>query len=208
MKVVDARWVAGVAMLSAIAYAISILRLNAPYPILPFLSFDFSEVADLLAYMFFGLKGGLVATFAHWMALNMGTPFHRLVGPTMKLLAVVLMMVGIEAFRRVMKRRAAHLDVLGGIVFRVGGMAMATFVLYYALFPEVYLPFAQAQLSRLGFTFEEPIALVSVMVAFNALFNLIHVPLSYVPATAIEKAVIRVVPYIRRRETMREVRGG
>jgi len=194
VKRLSTQWIAGVAVLAALAYALSILRARFSYPLLPFLSFDFAEIPDILAYLLFGLYGGLLATVAHWIALNFGLPFHALVGPTMKLIAVLTTILGLEAALRLGGRHSLVNGLALSLVSRTAVMAAATFLLYYYLFPEVYLPFSRRTLGSVGIAVEGDLMLATVMVIFTSIFNMIHVFVSVIPAYAIYKRVIKVFP--------------
>ncbi|MEM0381512.1 MAG: hypothetical protein QW059_05660 [Nitrososphaerota archaeon] len=193
---VNTKWVAGVATLAALAYALSLMRLHIRFPLLPFLSFDFSEIPDILAYLLFGLSGGLVAAIAHWIALNFGTPFHQLVGPTMKLLAVLTTIAGLEIASRIKGGSTALNGVSLSLLLRTVIMAAATFILYYYLFPSVYLPFSRKVLGGIGISVESDLTLATVMVAFTSIFNILHVFLSVLPAYAIYSRIVATLPNI------------
>lgn len=194
MKQFSTQWIAGVAVLAALAYALSILRARFSYPLLPFLSFDFAEIPDILAYLLFGLYGGLLATIAHWIALNFGLPFHVLVGPAMKLLAVLTTILGLEAALRLGGKHSLVNGLALSLISRTTVMAVATFLLYYYLFPQTYLPFSRRALGNVGMVVEGDLMLATVMVIFTSIFNMIHVFLSVIPAYAIYKRVMKVFP--------------
>ena len=79
-----------------------------------------------------------------------------------------------------------------GIVFRVSVMAFATFILYYILFPKLYLPFAKGLLSRaMGLSFSSDHELVSILLLLTSLFNALHVLFSLIPAAIIHKIYVR-----------------
>ncbi|GBC70445.1 hypothetical protein HRbin02_00212 [Candidatus Calditenuaceae archaeon HR02] len=196
MKRVNTKWIAGVAVLAALAYALSLMKLHLRYPLLPFLSFDISEIPDVLAYFMFGLSGGLVAAVAHWVALNFGTPFHQLVGPTMKLLAVLSTMLGLEAASRIKGGSMVLNSVALALLSRTAIMAGATFILYYYLFPGVYLPFSRKVLSGIGIAVESDLTLATVMVAFTSIFNIIHVFMSVLPAYAAYNRILATLPHL------------
>lgn len=193
---VNSKWVAGVAVLSSMAYALSLMRLHIRFPLLPFLSFDFSEIPDLLAYFMFGFSGGAIASIAHWVALNFGTPFHQLIGPTMKLLAVLSTIAGLELASRLKSGPQIINYVSLSLLLRVSIMAAATFILYYYLFPSLYLPFSRRVLSGVGITVEADLTLATLMVVLTSIFNLIHIFLSVLPAYAIYNRVVAALPQL------------
>ncbi len=191
-------WVATAALLAALAVVLDLLRVKINYPLLPFLTFNLSEIPVVLAFLLMGFKAGMVVAFAQWFALNLGVPFQPGVGPLMKLLAVTSMLVGLYVGGRFWRRgeplRGRHvalMTVLGALV-RVSAMALATFLLYYIIFPERYLSFAGKVLGNvLGLQVESALLLTLIMVALTSLFNLLHTPLSVIPAAAIYKAYVK-----------------
>lgn len=191
-------WAASAALLAALSAVMALLKLKIPFPLLPFLTFHLSEIPVVLAYLLLGLGGGLLAALAGWLALLAGAAFHPGVGPTMKFLAEASMLLGFALAggrRRGLGRRELALMGAVGAAARISVMSTATFALYYLLFPEVYLPFAGKVLSRLfGLEVGSQLALTLIIVGLTSVFNLLHTPLSLLPAAAIYKAYRRAFP--------------
>lgn len=188
-------WAATAALLAASAIVISLLRLRLPYPLLPFLSFDLAEIPSVLALLILDLKAGVLVALAHWLTLNLGKPYHALIGPSMKLLAVLSMLLGFRLAWRSGNPSKGRLSLILGVgaLTRVGVMAAVTFALYYLLFPQLYLSFASKIVGKVfGWEVESALALTLLIVGLTALFNLLHVPLSLIPATIIHKAYKRI----------------
>ena len=192
-------WVSGVALLSASTILLALMHLKIPFPPLPFLTFRFDEIPCVIAFLIFGFKAGLTVAFIEFLALNLGKPYHVLIGPSMKFLAMVSMLTGsaaAEKLRKSKSREFKKFDVaillFMAIVVRVSVMAFATFILYYILFPKLYLPFAKDLLSRaMGLSFSSNLELVSILLLLTSLFNMLHVPFSLIPATIIHKIYMR-----------------
>ena len=192
-------WVSGVSLLSASTILLALLRLKIPFPPLPFLTFRFDEIPCVIAFLIFGFRAGLTVAFIEFLALNLGKPYHVLIGPSMKFLAMVSMLTGFVTAKRLWKSKSReferfHVGILlfMGIVFRVSVMALATFILYYILFPKLYLPFAKGLLSRtMGLSFSSGLELVSILLLLTSLFNALHAPFSLIPATIIHKIYVR-----------------
>ena len=192
-------WVSGVSLLSASTILLALLRLKIPFPPLPFLTFRFDEIPCVIAFLIFGFRAGLTVAFIEFLALNLGKPYHVLIGPSMKFLAIISMLTGFAAAERLrkskpreFKRFDAAILLFMGIVFRVSVMAFATFILYYILFPKLYLPFARGLLSRaMGLSFSSGLELVSILLLLTSLFNALHAPFSLIPATIIHKIYVR-----------------
>ncbi|MEN2974974.1 MAG: hypothetical protein ABDH32_05275 [Candidatus Caldarchaeales archaeon] len=183
------KWLAGTSLLASTAIMISLLRLRIPYPLLPFLSFDFAEIPSVIALLVLDFKSASTVAIVHWLTLNLGRPFHVIIGPLMKLIAVISMLVG---FRLVagkdgsMTRGKIAMMTALGILTRVGVMSIVTFMIYYVIFPEVYLPTSEKILKNVfGLEISSDIIVASIIVALTAIFNLIHVPLSLIPASSV-----------------------
>jgi len=192
------RWIAGTSLLASTAIVISLLRLRFPYPLLPFLSFDLAEIPAVLALLVFDFKSAFTVAVIHWITLNFGRPFHVLIGPLMKLTAVVSMLIGFWIiFNKpniILNRRNIVSMIISGSLVRVGLMSLVTFLLYYVLFPEVYLPTSTQILKNiLGLELESSFLVALVIVVFTAFFNLLHVPLSLLPATSIYALYRKIV---------------
>ncbi len=188
-------WAAAVALLASLSVVMVLLRLKIPFPLLPFLTFHLSEIPVVIAFLLLGFRAGAAVSIASWLALNLGAPFQAVVGPLMKLLAELSMLLGLYLARRLrgsrerFGRRELVVATTLGALTRVVVMAAAAFALYYLIFPEVYLPFAGKLLGRIfGVSFDSSLIVALVIVGLTSLFNLLHTPLSVLPAAAIYKA--------------------
>ncbi|MCS6788166.1 MAG: hypothetical protein NZ733_02605 [Aigarchaeota archaeon] len=191
-------WIAGVAALGGAAIAAGIARLSTPFPLLPFLRFDAAEIFDVLSMLIFGPIGGVVTTLAHWYGLILnGGAFVPGVGETMKLTAVLSMLLGLFLGVRLSKG-SIWWGIVGAIASRTLVMALVTFLLYYVLLPGVYLPFGARALQRVGITVQGELTLALLMTVLNAVFNLLHVFVSILPAYAIHRSVMRALPFFNR----------
>ncbi|MEM2016652.1 MAG: hypothetical protein QW718_03865 [Nitrososphaerota archaeon] len=184
------KWIAGTSLLASTAILMSLLRLRFPYPLLPFLSFDLAEIPAVLALLAFDFKSGFTVAVIHWITLNFGRPFHAIIGPLMKLIAVISMLIGFKIIfskpNLTLNKRILGYMIISGSLIRIGLMSLATFLLYYVIFPEIYLPTSTQVLKNILVIELESTLLVGVVtVVFTALFNLLHVPLSLLPATSI-----------------------
>ncbi|MCX8192376.1 MAG: hypothetical protein N3G77_01020 [Nitrososphaeria archaeon] len=183
------RWVAGTSLLASTAIIISLLRLRIPYPLLPFLSFDLAEIPSVLALLVLDFKSASTVALIHWLTLNLGRPFHAIIGPLMKLIAVISMLIGfrlvLSRSREVTKNKIVAMTMLGSLT-RVGIMSLVTFLIYYVLFPETYLPTSEKILKNVfGLEVGSEITIALIIVVLTAFFNLLHVPLSLIPASSV-----------------------
>jgi len=192
-------WAATTALLAATAIVISMLRLRFPYPLLPFLSFDLSEIPSVLAFLILDLRAGALVALVHWLTLNLGRPYHAVIGPLMKLIAVLSMLLGFWIASRFVgkisntSKKSLLLFVVSGILTRVGIMSPIVFSLYYIFFPGSYLGFASKIVERIfGWSFSSELDLTLFIVGLTALFNLLHVPLSFLPASAIQEVYRKI----------------
>ena len=184
------RWVAGTSLLASTAIVLSLLRLRFPYPLLPFLSFDLAEIPIVLALLVLDFKSAFTVSVIHWIVLNFGRPYHVLIGPLMKLVAVVSMLIGFKLILNKLglplNKRNLTLIIASGSLTRIGVMSIVTFLLYYVIFPDVYLPTSSQVLKNvLGLELESSFLVAFITVILTAFFNLLHVPLSLLPAASV-----------------------
>ena len=192
-------WISGVALLSASTILLALIHLKIPFPPLPFLTFRFDEIPCVIAFLIFGFQAGLTVAFIEFLILNLGKPYHVLIGPLMKFLAIVSMLIGFVVADELWKLKFKEFKRFGitvflfmGMIFRVSVMAFSTFILYYILFPKLYLPFAKGLLSRvMGLSFSSDLELVSILLLLTSLFNALHVFFSLIPATIVHKIYVR-----------------
>ena len=198
-KVRASVWISLVALLSALTILMALLRLKILFPLLPFLTFRLDEIICVIAFLLLGLKAGLAVSFAEFLALNLGKPYHALVGPSMKFLALVSMILGLEFARRVkgikeLTRVNLMVLALFGMLFRVVVMSAATFILYYILFPSMYLPFAEKVILKVfGVEFSTGLELTMILIILTIIFNALHTVLSVIPAASIYKFCRKLV---------------
>ncbi|MEM3637281.1 MAG: hypothetical protein QXE12_01125 [Conexivisphaerales archaeon] len=175
----DSRRLALTALLSALAAILSLSAISVPFPLLPFLRFDLAEVPDVLAFLLLGPAGGMTVTLIHWMILNLHSSFDPIIGPTMKFMAVFATMLGLYLgtyFIRTSttaRRRFATL-LFSGTLTRFLIMIPPTFLLYYLISPDRYLPFATQALSEFGIHVSGVLAAAILVTAITGLYNVIH----------------------------------
>src|SRR5579864_6658594 len=86
----------GIAVFGALAVVLTTLShaLGLNFPLIPYLQFDFGEIAILLAFFIFGPVPGLVAAFIEFvtlMVLGQAAP----IGPILKLVSMLASLAGI-----------------------------------------------------------------------------------------------------------------
>ncbi len=152
-------------ILGGTAIALSLLRVEVPFPLLPYLKFDAAEIPDALAFYFCGLPYGLAATLIHFLGLvaRGSDP----VSASMKLGAVAAMLLGAAAARRLVWQ------VVWGSTVRAVVMTIANYLYLYVLFPG-FLGYALSMVSWLGGA--------AALFALTAVFNVLHTVLTLVIA--------------------------
>ena len=188
--------IAAIATLAALAAAFGLMRLAIPYPLMPFLKFDLAEIPDIVSFIIVGPSGGLVTALIHWFVLNLkGGGMAPVVGPLMKLMAISSMMLGLYIGAKMARgrdRKVMLASMIGwGIVTRVLIMGFTTFLLYYAIMPDTYIPFAEKMLKTIGVQVSGALQVAVYTVLLTAVFNAIHVPLSVLPAAAVAEAAMK-----------------
>ncbi|MEM0443926.1 MAG: hypothetical protein QXJ73_07195 [Candidatus Caldarchaeum sp.] len=191
--------IAGASSFAALAYVMGLAPASIPFPLLPFLRFDLAEIPDLLSFIIFGWKYGLMTAFAHWYGLLVtaqGVFAPPPVPQLMKLTAVLATFLGVYLGTRISKRfgkaQTASATAMA-VLTRAGVMAPITFAVYYLLFPTIYLPFGKRVLSTAGYVVDSDLAVATLITGFTAAFNalaaLYLVPLCFSIAKALKRAL-------------------
>jgi riboflavin transporter FmnP len=142
------------ALFASLAIASSILRLEFPFPVLPWLKFDLAEIPAMLACMMCGLSYGLLAETIHFLGL-VARGSHAL-NAFMKFSAVAPMMLGYAFFTKTLLKAAS------GIALRVAVTTAMNYLYFYVLYPS----FLEYALKLAG--------TVELLFGYTAMFNIIH----------------------------------
>jgi len=186
---------AGVAVFGALSAILTILSqfLGLNFPLVPYLQFDFGEVAIVLSLFIFGPIPALVSSsveFVTLLAMGQNAP----VGPVLKLFSMVSSIAGIwlgiglaSSIRRANMRNVFGLGTAFGVVVRAAVMTLPN---YYILVFFYTIPATVTDLSSLfklaGITLTDANALVLVL-GFTALFNVLQLLLVMVISFAVLK---------------------
>lgn len=92
-----------VIVFSALALVLTFSKAEIPYPLLPYLKFDFAEIPIMMALLIGGLVPGLATAVIHWIGLSLARGW--ILGALMKFLAVAPMVVGFWLGIRLYKRK-------------------------------------------------------------------------------------------------------
>jgi riboflavin transporter FmnP len=211
----------GIAVFGALAVVLTTLShaLGLDFPLIPYLQFDFGEIAILLAFFIFGPVPGLVAAFIEFltlMILGQNAP----IGPILKLVSILASIGGIWLGTAAVSRsrspsfaKAAALGTSLGIVSRVVFLTIANYYLIVFFGGEYALsglvPYLAGTFKLVGLTLTPGNGL-ELILAFTAVFNVLQlafvagvtsflVGLPQLQATRAAGRTLWVVSYLRAR---------
>lgn len=191
---------ANIIVFSSLAIILTSLKAEVPFPILPYLKFDFAEIPVMVVLLLFGPIPSLLTAIVHWITLTLTR--GDVLGPLLKFLAVTPMIlgfwIGVEAYRRFSKRsvydttRALGLGLVLGVILRVLVTTLANIVVLLFVAPG-YLFYAQSLLGQAGINVVSTIDVLLWTLLFTAIFNVLHVPLSsFLAVIAVKGTIIRL----------------
>ena len=82
MSIMKTRKIADIALFAGLSVAITILGIEIPYPILPYLKFDIAEIPIVILFFLEGFLASFVAETLHWIMLSISRGW--VLGPFMK----------------------------------------------------------------------------------------------------------------------------
>jgi riboflavin transporter FmnP len=173
---------AGVAVFGALSAILTILSqfLGLNFPLVPYLQFDFGEVAIVLSLFIFGPVPALVSSsveFVTLMAIGQNAP----VGPVLKLFSMVSSIAGIwlgiglaSSIRRASMRNVFGLGTAFGAVVRAAVMTLPNYyiLVFFYTIPTV-VGFLSGAFKLAGISLTGTNALMLVL-GFTALFNVLQ----------------------------------
>ncbi|MGC8947900.1 MAG: ECF transporter S component [Thermoprotei archaeon] len=188
------------AIFGSLAASITMLKLEIPFPVLPYLKFDFAEIIDVFAFLVFGPVVGLVTTTIHWLLLNFHTEWP-IIGPLMKYVAVLSMVLGFWGGSILYKRfngssirgLIVSMIIFGSLV-RVMFMTLANIIVIYLIYGTGFFSYANYLLSRLGLLLQGDFAILFWILIFTGIYNVVHVFISTIPAYSVLKYVTPMFP--------------
>lgn len=189
--------IAATAIFSAMAVAITMAKLTVPYPLLPYLKFDVSEIPVTVALFLLGPLSGLSSTIIYWLVLTLRA--GDILGPAMKFAAVASMMIGFT-LGALLSRRAGGgfklsmvVGLLLGALTRVLVMSLLNLLILTIIAP-YYLEFAKPLLASIGLPVETNLGAIIWVLVLTAIYNLLHTLLAVLPAYLIAEAALRRIP--------------
>ena len=186
---------AGAAVFATLAALMTLANAEIPFPLIPYLQIDFSEIPILIAFFLFGPTSAIIAAVIQWLFLNVRGADAPL-GPALKFAAVLSTLLGFwlgsQVYRR-LKGAGVHptlgLSTMlgGGILLRVAAMLAANYlVLVYVapvFFGVDYLGFARFTLEKsIGWHFTSDTMVLTYTLLFTGLYNLVNLVVAAVPA--------------------------
>lgn len=184
------------AVFGALSAVLAVLPLSFPFPVIPYLKFDLAEIPVVLAFLGFGPLPGAVSALTYWGVLTLVGEFTP-IGPLMKFLALGSMLLGLWVGLRAGSaltgscKAGISLGFAAGSVLRVLTMTAANYVVLLILFPEFLALGAQMLSASLGVSYADPIAAFPAIMAFTAIFNVLHVALSFPPSLILLNCMTR-----------------
>jgi len=191
--------ISATSIFGALASILAILPLSIPYPPIPYLKFDLAEIPVMVALLCFGPIPGIGSALIYWAILLLRGEFSP-IGPSMKFLAVFSMLIGLWIGVKVFKgsRFTLHLSFLLGAFLRVLSMSAMNYIVAYLLFPNFMSLAARTISMVLGIKISGGLSCLITVLAFTAIFNLIHSILSIAPSILIVKYISsRELPHLK-----------
>jgi riboflavin transporter FmnP len=195
--------------LAALTTVILPARIQPSFPILPFLKFDPAELFSVLAFFIFGPIPALVTATVHWMFLT-ATGTDTPLGPAVKFASVLSTLLGLWLGSMIYRRLAVkhnHVSFALGTMLALAILArvLILVVINYFVFTYVgpvifginYLGFSQQTLQgTLHMQFAGPWQILTAMLLFTSVFNVLHAVFSVVVPYAVFTSLYSKVPQI------------
>ncbi len=187
--------IAGAGVFGVLAAILTVARLEIPFPALTYLKVDFAEVPVVIAFFVFGPYPGILTSVVQWVFLST-RPTDPL-GPTLKFLAVLSMLIGFWAGSKLSKsfnfrspKGSIVLMLTSGIFVRVAVMSIVNLIVLTYIAPVVfgidYLRFAASTLhATIGLSSAGTAEVLLYTLIFTGVYNAVHVFVSAIPSYAI-----------------------
>ncbi|MCS7125956.1 MAG: hypothetical protein NZ929_03495 [Aigarchaeota archaeon] len=176
----------------ALSALLAIMPLSFSFPIIPYLKFDIAEIPVVTAFIGFGPIPGIVSSITYWLILNLFGEWAP-IGPAMKFLAVTSMLAGFWISYKLASRfRISYILVfLFGGLMRVLATTIVNYLLLVAIAP-FFLEYAVSFVSlALGLKIDVGIGGLMLVLAFTAVYNILHVIFSLFPSIVLVKSFSR-----------------
>jgi riboflavin transporter FmnP len=205
----------GAAVFAALAAILTLARASVPFPLIPYLQIDLAELPIMISFFLFGPIAGIITEVVHWLFLN-ETGSDAPLGPAIKFVAVMSTFLGFWLGGAIYSRLGAatgRRPVFGlslifglGAVLRVAAMTVMNYaVLVYigpVFFGADYVTYAKSTLvATTGWQFSGDAAVLSWVLIFTALYNVINLLVASVPAGLIVSPLTNSFRHITSVET-------
>jgi len=193
--------IANTSVFTALALILTFVNTEIPFPLLPYLKFDLAEVPIMVLLLLMGPVPSLVAEIIGWVALSIARGW--VLGPAMKFLAVVPMIlgywIGVVVVGRFFKGKRTGMvfafgSVVGGIS-RILAASLMNIVVLLWIAPE-FLRFAGSMLRALGYVTTSNQEVLVWTLLLTGVFNGIHVLVSAIPALAVIRGAAFKIPWV------------
>jgi riboflavin transporter FmnP len=189
-----------VIVFSALALVLTFSKAEIPYPLLPYLKFDFGEIPVMMTLLLGGLVPSLATAVIHWIGLSLARGW--VLGPLMKFLAVAPMVAGFWLGMRLYKRKwivkSIAVAFLLGIATRVVVCTVLNTLVLLFVAPE-FLTFSEYALKAVGINIASTSDALLWTLTLNSTFNAFHVVFSSIIAMLLFRAAATRLPSIAKK---------
>lgn len=193
----DTRSIALSAVFSALSIMLTMINITIPFPLLPYLQFDFSEIPVTMAFFLIGPQYALLSTAIYWIVLTIRA--GDILGPAMKGAAVTAMILGLWFASKINGSKEKNVKSLissglvVGIVLRVIVMSVFNYAVFTVIAP-FWLDYAAGLVAALGLPTTSTAQTILWVLLMTGLYNLLHTALSMIPSVFVTEATITRVP--------------
>lgn len=193
----DTRSIALSAVFSALSVMLTMINITIPFPLLPYLKFDFSEIPVTTAFFLVGPQYALLSTAIYWIVLTIRA--GDILGPAMKMVGVASMIIGLWVGAKITKgndlKQMITSGTVIGIILRVITMSIFNYAVFTVIAP-FYLDYAAGLIAALGLPTTTAFQTILYALLLTGIYNLLHTVLSLVPAVFVSEASLNRMPYI------------
>lgn len=205
---------AGAGVFAALAAILALAKAQVPFPLIPYLQIDFSEIPILIAFFMFGPLAAAISTVIQWIFLNF-TGSDAPLGPAIKFVAVISMLGGMWlgskgyhkfAGNNVRPTLAMSVMLGSGLLWRVLAMTIVNYAVLIYIGPVVfgadYLSYAKLTLEKTtGWQFSGETMVLTYTLLFTAIYNVVNLLVAAIPAGLIVSPVTKSFKHITSIET-------
>ena len=195
----DSRSIALSAVFSALSVMLTMTNLTIPFPLLPYLKFDFSEIPVTMAFFLVGPQYSLLSTAIYWLVLTIKD--GDLLGPAMKGVSVASMIIGFWIASKITKGQNKGITSMVtsgmavGSILRVLTMSVFNYAVFTVIAP-FWLDYAAGLVAALGLPTSTPSQTIMYALLLTGIYNLLHTALSLIPSVFIAEASLSRIPYL------------